>query len=882
MLEKLNNEVELYKLRVKHYHMSPAQFRRRTSMLGLPGEIYDKYDKIFRTCRVCSTSVPTPPRARVAGLRASSFGDLIFVDHEEIKFGSKAYLALVIIDGATNLLWATALTSLEAPETLNAFRQWNEENNCIPKGIVGDQAFFTDQFMSYYKFHGITPYPCGPRTPWPNRAETAVRLFKRTWSIMAKALADEGFAEKVTVRQAVKKVAWARNCQLTVSGYSPLEIATGRRPPDLFDVGTCSPEQLSVDPSSEDRTTLELQRIALRAHQEARQAIDLRKDLARRVMPSDGPYRKGDRVFVWHKDESKKKSEGVWVRGVVVSQEGAMVLVEVHRAVLRVNQSKVRRDHDPWHDVAVPLKSDDDPRRSSSEEVLDHIGDKILEDAGKDVVFSTCYEHEICYHTLTSGKSDFVEISPHLTGLTACTCHSGCTASTPILFGDWTSKTLQSSIADAWKVILTGEPDHIVIHPVVPAEWPKKAARAFWHFCAEVCRWQDDRECFVTVIHPARTGFFSSQCSLSLKWRPNLSLVTFENQGERLHGELSFLTNLPEGSLDRLESFTEGYDSANLFDPRFAILLSHCVARHRHSDLRRGFLFEYIFEDFEDGALCSLCLRSERNAEALSVLPSPEEYSLLSNNSKGKLPRSLHFVAPQRFLTSSLVQTLTYIDNLLPGTELEVHTTTSSEAVALRPMMKNVRVLTLPYLEFEYCNVYTGTFGKTLPVIHRHPDAVVILWNPSDHDHVFFVTIAQLLPCLQDMKADHWSMIVFWNEAKGPAARRGPDVGLDFTDQPAPAPEVPQPPVNDDDGNYPGYEDPHADMPVDEEDMPPQSQQPEPDLDDDPIELGSGDNPPPAPPGGGAFVPVPEDDSEDLDMPYDPGNDDVIHQEAVP
>ena len=217
--------------------------------------------------------------------------------------------------------------------------------------------------------------------------------------------------------------------------------------------------------------------------------------------------------------------------------------------------------------IAVPLKSDDDPRRSSSEEALDHIGNKILEDAGKDVVFSTCYEHEICYHTLTSGKSDFVEISPHLTGLTACTCHSGRTASTPILFGDWTSKTLQSSIADAWKVILAGEPGHIVIHPVVPAEWPKKAARAFWHFCAEVCRWQDDRECFVTVIHPSRTGFFSSQCSRSLKWRPNLSLVAFENQGEQLHGELSFLTNLPEGSLDRLESLTEGYDSGNLSDP---------------------------------------------------------------------------------------------------------------------------------------------------------------------------------------------------------------------------------------------------------------------------------------------------------------------------
>ncbi|CAE7361785.1 unnamed protein product [Symbiodinium sp. CCMP2456] len=120
----------------------------------------------------------------------------------------------------------------------------------------------------------------------------------------------DGF-EKVTVRQAVKKVAWARNCQLTVSGYSSVETATGKRPPDLLDAETSTPEQLSVDPAEEDRTTLDLQRIAMRAHQEARQSIELRKDQARRAMPSDGPYKKGDRVFVWHKDESKKKSEGI-------------------------------------------------------------------------------------------------------------------------------------------------------------------------------------------------------------------------------------------------------------------------------------------------------------------------------------------------------------------------------------------------------------------------------------------------------------------------------------------------------------------------------------------------------------------------------------------
>ena len=166
-----------------------------------------------------------------------------------------------------------------------------------------------------------------------------------------------------------------------------------------------------------------------------------------------------------------------------------------------------------------------------------------------------------------------------------------------------------------------------------------------------------------------------------------------------------------------------------------------------------------------------------------------------------------------------------------------------------------------------------GTYGKTLPLIHRHPDAIVILWNKGDHDHVFFLTMSQLLPCLKDMQATSWYLIVFWNESKGPVARRGPDVGLDFTDQPAPAPEQPpQPPAAGEDVDYPGYDDPHGDMPVDDEDMPPPtSQQPEPDLDDDPVELHTGGDPPSQPPGGGAQVPVPEGDHDDsdLEMPLD-------------
>ena len=354
MIKRLDDKVELYKLHVKHYHMSPTQFRRRTSMLNLPERIYEKYEDVFNKCRVCSMSVAPPPQAKISGIRASVFGDVVFVDHCEIELKNKKYVVLLVLDGATNLLWATAQNSLDKKETLTHLRAWNEQNNCIPKAIVGDEAFFSDEFNEYYKFHGIKALPCGPRTPWPNRAETAVRLFKKQWTIMAMSLEGDERFNGVTIQQAVKMTVWARNTQLTISGYSPLEIATGRRPPDLFDVETANPEQLTSEPSEEDISTLALQRLALRAHQEARQAPDLRHDVARRTMPSDRPYKQGDEVFYWHQDSSKFKDKGRWIRGKVLSQEGAMVHLHTNKAVIRVNQSKVRRDHDEWHDVSIP------------------------------------------------------------------------------------------------------------------------------------------------------------------------------------------------------------------------------------------------------------------------------------------------------------------------------------------------------------------------------------------------------------------------------------------------------------------------------------------------------------------------------------------------
>ena len=227
--------------------------------------------------------------------------------------------------------------------------------NCHPKAVVGDMAFFTDVFRRFWAYYGCKPFPTGARTPWPNRAETAVRLFKRQYYLMLHDLSHTSGIGRVTAQQVVQTCVWARNTQLTVSGFTPLELATGRRPPDLLDVELLTPEQLSLQPPASETRSTDLRRMAIKAHLEARQADDLRRDLAHRVRPSSGPFLQGDKVYVWLQTNSQAiKDHGSWEPGKVVSHDGPMVTVETKSRLVRVNGTKVRRMHDPWHDIPLP------------------------------------------------------------------------------------------------------------------------------------------------------------------------------------------------------------------------------------------------------------------------------------------------------------------------------------------------------------------------------------------------------------------------------------------------------------------------------------------------------------------------------------------------
>ena len=310
--KRLDSEVELYKLHIKHYHMKLRQFKLRTSELALPQCIYDKFEKVVGNCKHCNETKPSPARSRVSGLRAVNFGDMIFADHAEFtveqESGTKEkYLALLIFDAASSELWADACTSASVDESLDLFRQWMDQNQCRPKALVADMAFSGPTFQKFYAFHNIKYIPTGSYTPWPNRAESAVRLFKRTFAVLAKDVAADPTIKFPTFRQLVQKVRWARNQAPTISGMTPIELATGRRPVPLLDVENANPQQLSMDPLDADKSDLQISKMAMKAHLEAKQQDDLFKDMATRIMASDGPFSPGEQAFFWFKDASKVK-----------------------------------------------------------------------------------------------------------------------------------------------------------------------------------------------------------------------------------------------------------------------------------------------------------------------------------------------------------------------------------------------------------------------------------------------------------------------------------------------------------------------------------------------------------------------------------------------
>ena len=166
----------------------------------------------------------------MSGLRAEEFGDLIFLDHGLARIGDKTFGFLILLDGATSHLTAYPCNSTSPSEVIAELHEWMDTFQMNQKAICAVMAFYhPHDTRAFYRRHNVKRIPTGAHTPWPNRAEMGVRLFKKfslslgtrgyspkTWTILA----------QITPAQLMRKAATVRNTQVTFSGKTPMELAT--------------------------------------------------------------------------------------------------------------------------------------------------------------------------------------------------------------------------------------------------------------------------------------------------------------------------------------------------------------------------------------------------------------------------------------------------------------------------------------------------------------------------------------------------------------------------------------------------------------------------------------------------------------------------------
>ena len=127
------------------------------------------------------------------------------------------------------------------------------------------------ELEAFHNRKNIRPITLGPGTPWPNRAEAAVRVYKKQIALMLKAATEDPSRYEITYRQLLRQASLARNSMVAFGGVSPLEMAFGRRRADLLYPENMTPEQLTASLLFPEKNFDALRTLAMKSYLEAKQ-----------------------------------------------------------------------------------------------------------------------------------------------------------------------------------------------------------------------------------------------------------------------------------------------------------------------------------------------------------------------------------------------------------------------------------------------------------------------------------------------------------------------------------------------------------------------------------------------------------------------------------
>ena len=115
---------------------------------------------------------------------------------------------------------------------------------------------------------------------------------------------------------------------------TPLETATGRKPPDKIQIENMNPGSMTQEETDVVRCQKLRMRLAQEAHQQAQQRLDLQRDLAAKLLPSHGPLEVNEAIWYWARDMSKIRG-GHWLKAKVLATEYDSPMVKISFKTVR-------------------------------------------------------------------------------------------------------------------------------------------------------------------------------------------------------------------------------------------------------------------------------------------------------------------------------------------------------------------------------------------------------------------------------------------------------------------------------------------------------------------------------------------------------------------
>ena len=317
-----NKEISEYK-RVKKVHLVSGH-KGETQLLHLftlagvtTNQTKKAIKKVVNECVPCQKYRKSLGIPKVAIPTVTEFNQKVTVDIKQVKKAS----ILWMVDAFTRLISGVVLKNKEASTVLYAITQnWCEKYGYPTEGFWADNGteFQNKDMESLASAMGIT-IRFGPTySPWSNGLNERNHY---SADLTVKKVMEEN--DSISLEEAVSKAAWCHNTNITVKGYAPLQLLTGRAVvvPGITN-GNVATESL-ISESEAVRRHIENQKEINKKYREVEYGEKLKVALnARNASFNNYLYTPGEKVFYQHKGGKQwfgpatvEKMEGrsVWI-----------------------------------------------------------------------------------------------------------------------------------------------------------------------------------------------------------------------------------------------------------------------------------------------------------------------------------------------------------------------------------------------------------------------------------------------------------------------------------------------------------------------------------------------------------------------------------------